>query len=86
MLIFKDISAKGFWMTRWYNKGSLEKRIEMVEEIFDLHRAGKFREPTINKHIWKHDDSEQVLYEALTRALQDATGSYSKGKQMIEIE
>ncbi|XP_014279129.1 enoyl-[acyl-carrier-protein] reductase, mitochondrial [Halyomorpha halys] len=46
LLIFKDITAKGYWMTRWtsVNRRS-EVRRKMFDEIMDLMRCGKIKAP-----------------------------------------
>lgn len=45
-LIFKDISVKGFWMTRWNeeNSGSSEQT-SMLSEISLLSKSGKWQPP-----------------------------------------
>ncbi|KAI8829922.1 hypothetical protein BC829DRAFT_366665, partial [Chytridium lagenaria] len=45
LLIFKDVCAEGFWMTRWYAQCSDAERQAMTEEMLDLARKGLFAEP-----------------------------------------
>ncbi|KAL0274686.1 UNVERIFIED_CONTAM: hypothetical protein PYX00_002754 [Menopon gallinae] len=46
-LIFKDLSIKGYWMTRWNkeNSGSANQAV-MLTEISNLSKAGKWKPPT----------------------------------------
>ena len=41
LLIFKDISVVGFWMTRWNAEASREAKVEMYRSLVDLVAAGK---------------------------------------------
>jgi hypothetical protein len=41
MLIFNDLSFKGFWMTRWSNSAPLEAKTRMFEDIADLVKRRK---------------------------------------------
>ncbi|KAI9144711.1 hypothetical protein BKA69DRAFT_1020642, partial [Paraphysoderma sedebokerense] len=45
LFIFKNLAAKGFWMTRWSSQASLSERQSMFEDIVHLIRQKKFREP-----------------------------------------
>ncbi|KAK9507153.1 hypothetical protein O3M35_007066 [Rhynocoris fuscipes] len=46
LLIFKDISAKGFWMTRWTKENrDSEVRKHMLTEIMNLMISGKLKAP-----------------------------------------
>lgn len=45
LFIFNTLKACGFWLTKWYNAAPLEKRQQMLGEIFELHRLGKFEAP-----------------------------------------
>ncbi|XP_073979679.1 enoyl-[acyl-carrier-protein] reductase, mitochondrial isoform X3 [Rhodnius prolixus] len=46
LLIFKDISAKGFWMTRWTKENrDSEVRKHMLTDIMNLMVAGKLKAP-----------------------------------------
>ena len=44
-LIFNDIAWRGFWVTRWYQKATPEKRAAMFDELFELLRKGIFATP-----------------------------------------
>ncbi|XP_017106638.2 enoyl-[acyl-carrier-protein] reductase, mitochondrial [Drosophila bipectinata] len=45
-LIFKDVSFRGFWMTRWAKENyNAPARFEMFKEIFELMENGKFVAP-----------------------------------------
>ena len=44
-LIFRDLSVRGFWMTRWYASATTsdEDISAMFAELTDMHRAGQLR-------------------------------------------
>lgn len=41
-LIFRDLSFRGFWLTRWLREASATERAAMYDEIFRLASAGCF--------------------------------------------
>ena len=42
-LIFKNISAHGFWMTRWVEESSVADRVKMLTHLEGLVRDGKLK-------------------------------------------
>lgn len=45
-LIFKDITFKGYWMTRWTKENfNSDERSKMFNDLFSLIRSGNFKEP-----------------------------------------
>ncbi len=85
LLIFKDISARGFWMTRWYAQQPLEERVAMINDIFELSRQKKFQPPLLEQHEWLQGESDENLFSAFSAALSKATGCISQGKQLITV-
>jgi trans-2-enoyl-CoA reductase len=45
LLIFRDISFRGFWVSRWYQQAPAEARAEMFAELFAWARRGLFLPP-----------------------------------------
>ena len=45
LLIFNDIAWRGFWVTRWYARASVEERAALFDELFDLLRNGIISTP-----------------------------------------
>lgn len=41
MMIFKDISCHGFWLTRWNEQHGIRGREENLKEVFALMRKGQ---------------------------------------------
>ena len=68
LLIFKDIQALGFWMTRWYEKATEADRREMFDALFELAKTGAFQTPV--EQIYPVTE----IREAITRALQGGRG------------
>ncbi len=44
-LIFRDLSFRGFWVSRWYRQATHAARLAMFEEIFILAREGQLHTP-----------------------------------------
>lgn len=40
LLIFQDIAWRGFWVTRWFENATPEKRSAVLAELFELTRVG----------------------------------------------
>jgi len=68
LLIFKDIQALGFWMTRWYEKATDAERGAMFAELFEMAKTGAFKTPI--DHVYPVTE----IQEAITRALQGSRG------------
>lgn len=66
-LIFKDISFKGYWMSRWSKESSSEDRLKMYDELFQMMAGGSF-EPPIHTCIPLHE------YKEALRTLADVKG------------
>ena len=45
VLIFKDITVKGFWLATWFNQSSKEEQIALYTELTMLVAAGKLSAP-----------------------------------------
>lgn len=61
-LIFKDISFRGFWMTRWSQENE-EERVKMFNEIIELTLCGQLKGPA--HKLIAFDDYERALTESL---------------------
>lgn len=44
-LIFRDLKARGFWVTRWFRSSTASSRQELFSEIFPLIRSGQLSSP-----------------------------------------
>ena len=43
LLIFKDLSWRGFWLTRWYQNASIEERDAMFAQLIPMARSGALK-------------------------------------------
>ncbi|BFZ60954.1 mitochondrial 2-enoyl thioester reductase [Saitoella coloradoensis] len=84
LLIFKDIKAHGFWMTRFYN-GHDKERQDMLDEIFGWVKEGKFKEAMNEVTTWKTSASDEELWEAFKGAMEKSQAGFGK-KQIIVME
>ncbi|KAI5843632.1 hypothetical protein BZA05DRAFT_410803 [Tricharina praecox] len=80
-LIFKDIHAHGFWVSRWSDANPEAKR-EMVEEIFGMIQRGEFKDVPVEKTVWNSETKEDVLKAAVAKSGQ----AYSGKKQVFVFE
>ncbi|KAI8394101.1 uncharacterized protein BYT42DRAFT_553398 [Radiomyces spectabilis] len=75
MLIFKNISFRGFWMSRWSDEHSQEERQVMLNELIDLMDKGQLAEPRWSKVEWTE--------EAMKYAVDQGISSFGTGKQVV---
>jgi mitochondrial enoyl-[acyl-carrier protein] reductase / trans-2-enoyl-CoA reductase len=64
LLIFKDISFRGFWVSNWYSSASAEAKNEMFKNLFDFATRGILK-TKVEKKFAIGD-----VREAVARALQ----------------
>ena len=74
LLIFKNITFDGFWVSRWSEREPDEKR-RTVEEILDLMRDGRFKDVPVREIEWSHDTSEDVLKREVQGTLDGFRGA-----------
>lgn len=75
LLIFKDISFNGFWVSRWSDKNP-EQKNACVHEILDLTRQGKFQDIPMQPVQWNRGTKQEELVDAV----QGTLGGYRSGK------
>ena len=75
LLIFKNISFNGFWVSRWSDKHPDQKEA-CVHEILELTRQGKFQDIPTQKITWNHNTKQEELVDAVQGTLE----GYRKGK------
>lgn len=73
MQIFSDISAKGFWMTRWYAQHGREDREKLMAELAAWYEDGSLTPPaheivTLGEASQSDSDMAQRAREAISRA------------------
>lgn len=78
LLIFKDISFNGFWVSRWSDKNPEEKNA-CVHEILDLTREGKFQDIPMQAVQWNHGTKQDELVDAVQGTLE----GYRSGKSIF---
>lgn len=75
-LIFSDLEFRGFWMTPWYRKASIQDRATMLAEIGALMREGK-----LSMKVEKTFPLTGIK-SALERAMQGSRG----GKVLLDLK
>eukprot|EP00898_Chlorokybus_atmophyticus_P003470 jgi/Chlat1/4123/Chrsp269S03957 len=73
--IFKDISARGFWVSNWLTQHSTSERLDMINTVLKMAEAGKFTLQT-----------ETVPFKDYKKALQKARAPFSSKKQIISFQ
>ena len=75
LLIFQDISFRGYWMARWKEQHSVSSREyqEMMEDVFDLIAKKVLTAPPIDRVKWTEDMSPQDLGAAFKHAASQST-------------
>ena len=69
LLIFKNISFDGFWVSKWSQQNPDEKA-RCVDEILELIRQGKFKDIPMQPVEWKWDTPQEKLVEAVQGTLE----------------
>lgn len=79
-LIFRDLTHRGFWVSRWA-ADQPEEKLRVVEEILDLMRRGEFTAGPTAEVRWDWDTPQETLVEALSGTLE----GYRQGKGMFKF-
>ncbi|KAF2769562.1 NAD(P)-binding protein [Teratosphaeria nubilosa] len=69
LLIFKNISFDGFWVSRWSNENP-EQKEKCVKEVLDLTWQGKFKDVPMAPVRWDYDTKERELVDAVQGTLE----------------
>lgn len=69
LLIFKNISFDGFWVSRWSNENPKDKE-SCVHEVLDLIREGRFKDTPMQPVRWDHDTKQEELVDAVQGTLE----------------
>ncbi|MCS6884960.1 MAG: zinc-dependent alcohol dehydrogenase family protein [Acidobacteriota bacterium] len=72
-MIFKSITIRGFWLADWFERVSLERRIEVMAGVLDLMACGQIVAPV---------EAEYPLSEVIS-AVRHATSSGRSGKILL---
>lgn len=75
LLIFKNITFTGFWVSRWSERHPKE-RIQTIEDILRMVRAGRFKDVPFEEVKWEWETKEERLKDAVQGTLE----GYRKGK------
>ncbi|KAI9105436.1 hypothetical protein DFS34DRAFT_644251 [Phlyctochytrium arcticum] len=84
LLIFKDITCHGFWMTRWYENHQRNERGAMLDELFRLAREDKLKLPAHDLTSLSSYDIQQFQNEAID-AVRRATTGFTGKKQIMQM-
>lgn len=69
LLIFKNISFDGFWVSKWSEQKPEEKDV-CVQEILDLMREGKFKDTPMEPLTWNWESKQETLVKAVQGTLE----------------
>lgn len=75
MLVFKDLRLSGFWVSKWSNAHSDEKK-RTVDELLEIMRRGEFKDPPMVEVRWDWETERQALVDAIQGTLE----GFRKGK------
>lgn len=67
LLIFNNLTLKGFWVSSWA-KGRDEEKEKMLSEILDWMRKGWIKDVPYEEVKWTEDSKEEELVSAVARA------------------
>lgn len=75
LLIFKNISFHGFWVSKWADVHSQEERYAMLEDIVSLMSQGKLGEPKWTQVKWDEETMKQSVDQGIS--------GFATGKQVV---
>jgi trans-2-enoyl-CoA reductase len=75
LLIFKNLSFDGFWVSKWGDKNPLLKE-NTIKDVLQLTRQGRFRDIPVDNVHWSWDAEGPALAESV----QGTLGGYRSGK------
>lgn len=75
LLIFKNLSFDGFWVSRWGDKNPVLKE-NTINDVLQMTRSGRFKDIPVDKVEWKWNLEGPQLAEAV----QGTLGGYRSGK------
>lgn len=82
LLIFKEITFTGFWVSRWSDRHPREKQ-QTVQDVLSMMRAGRFRDVPVTEVRWDPEVGTKAgedKAEQLKDAVQSTLEGYRKGK------
>jgi len=78
LLIFKEISFSGFWVSKWSDRHPDQKK-QTVEDVLRMTREGKFKDIPVQECKWEWDTNADVLKSAV----QGTLGGFRAGKGVL---
>lgn len=75
LLIFKNISFHGFWVSKWSDVHTEEERYAMLKDVVDLMSQGKLAEPKWTQAKWDE--------ESMKTSVDQGISGFATGKQII---
>lgn len=72
--VFRDITLRGFWLSQWYKRASVEQRMKVFAEI-----AGLIAEGKLEARVQAHYDLDHIR-----QAVQAAASGARDGKIVLE--
>lgn len=81
LLIFKELTFNGFWVSKWSDKHPDQKK-QTVEDVLRLTREGKFKDFPVEECRW----GWKTEVDLLKKAVQGTLGGFRAGKGVFMFE
>ncbi|OAP60125.1 hypothetical protein AYL99_05127 [Fonsecaea erecta] len=81
LLIFKEISFNGFWVSKWSDRHPDQKK-QTVEDVLRLTREGRFKDIPVQECKW----GWKTEIDLLKQAVQGTLGGFRPGKGVFVFE
>lgn len=81
LFIFKNVTAHGFWLTRWI-KDNYDNKEAVVQAVLQLYRSNAFKETRATEREINEADSDDEFDSKFKEAVQDY---YEGGKQLVVL-
>ncbi|KAI7873096.1 uncharacterized protein EV154DRAFT_452819 [Mucor mucedo] len=75
LLIFKNMSFHGFWVSKWADVHPQEEKYQMLQDVTDLMSQGKLAEPKWTQVKWDEETMKQSVDQGIS--------GFATGKQVV---
>lgn len=84
-MIFNDVTIRGYWLTTKIAEDRV-RYAEIYKEVLGLLATGKFKEPPVEKHVFKVNGTTEEQHSAAISAVKKQIDGFSNKKQVLVYE
>ncbi|OMH79330.1 Trans-2-enoyl-CoA reductase, mitochondrial [Zancudomyces culisetae] len=85
ILIFKDITFKGYWVSKWYKKNTPAKWLEMWDDIMTMMEKGELKEQVTTPINWFSGSGSSEKPLDIQEVQNAVTSTFTSGRKEIFV-